>query len=488
MTPLNRAFMKILSAPILSALLLTHSISASADESTVRLTREPGQERTLQTTLSSDVFRQESYEASYEVQVPYQVTESYEIVVPYTEWEEYWDREYQCRNVPGFREECHDQQLCAPGSHGTECRVVRTCQQVPTNEQVCHWENVRRTRQVTHYRTETRYREVTKYRTETRCCVTKVRDVFDHKWVMDVELQFPPEADLNAGESEEFIVQMSGTEQAPNLMVRPVNSIFGYKVVNKTVTAQKAVVTLQVTPRFTQEDLGASSIHRVELLFNEAGHRLLIEDSGIAPRVSTTYRYQIIAILDNSVVEQGALSPQRARTEIPLSGVQMYQDYKVILSVERSGEVIDGKVVRFVKAVALPFERLSIADYARADQFRLIDIRGQSQNAKLVFLDESPQHERVKSVYKVTITRKGGFMWRKTITMASATLYREKLVEQVGVYTLPLTDLGVSNADIKKHLNENSRVTVHIEVIRSSEIFKEKPTVSFSKSDTITID
>lgn len=185
-------------------------------------------------SLSKNLFKTESYQAPYNVDVPYQDTETYtvdvpyqdtetytvqvpyqetenytesvpyQIDVPYTDYETDYRNEQQCRTVTNYRNECHNEQRCyiVPGDSGSchdvqECgtnalgqQICKTrqvcgggsgpqqrcdnqnvCNQVPYQDQECSMVQVPYQRQVTKYRSETRYRDEQRTRT-----VTKYRD------------------------------------------------------------------------------------------------------------------------------------------------------------------------------------------------------------------------------------------------------------------------------------------------------------------------
>ena len=128
----------------------------------------------IEGSLIKNRYRQEPYEANYEVQVPYQDTETYYVDipyqttetyyenVPYTEREEYIDHEqqceqqYKCHNEP--RESCSYENVCHTVPD-RECRQERVCRPVP-GQQECemveecgtnaHGERICKTRKVCH--------------------------------------------------------------------------------------------------------------------------------------------------------------------------------------------------------------------------------------------------------------------------------------------------------------------------------------------------
>jgi hypothetical protein len=231
---------KVLSgiALLLSAISSVSLAQAVPPEAiSIRVQRPTGQDAAI-ATLKKNLFRTETYEAPYTVQVPYEATETYteqvpyEVQVPYTDYEtDYRDEErcetvtryrneYRCENVTRYRQECRDERRCyivpGTGSGGQTCEDVeecgfnahgericktrrvcrdnpsrpeercenqRVCENVPYTDRECstvsvpYYDRECRTVRVPYERPVTRYRTETRYRSETRTrTVTKYRD------------------------------------------------------------------------------------------------------------------------------------------------------------------------------------------------------------------------------------------------------------------------------------------------------------------------
>lgn len=121
----------------------------------------------LEATLIKNRYRQEPYEANYEVQVPYQTTETYYEDVPYTTTETYYEdipyteresytdydqqcsQEYKCDNRPrehcGYENVCHtvpdrqcrQERLCRPVPGQQRCQEVEECGTNALGERIC---------------------------------------------------------------------------------------------------------------------------------------------------------------------------------------------------------------------------------------------------------------------------------------------------------------------------------------------------------------
>lgn len=111
--------------------LLTVSVSASTfssqkafaesalqEQTSYQLKRTLNTPNSVQFSLSKNVYRPESYQANYEVQVPYEDQETYtvdvpyQVQVPYQDTETYYEQEYQCHNEIRYKQECHPETVC----------------------------------------------------------------------------------------------------------------------------------------------------------------------------------------------------------------------------------------------------------------------------------------------------------------------------------------------------------------------------------------
>ncbi|MES2802072.1 MAG: hypothetical protein V4654_06240 [Bdellovibrionota bacterium] len=244
--------------PLFTATITALSINvvanaAPSEQTTQVITRTAASGQQATTRLSKNLFKQQQVQVPYEVQVPYQETETYieqvpyQVQVPYTEYVTDYRDEYRCENVTRYRNEqrcesvtdyrqhCQAEQKChtIPGEPGgcrdvTECDIgpgggrvcetrrvcdgqgqpqqrcetVQRCENVPYTRNECRNVSVPYTdrecdnvsvpyqREVTGYRNETRYRSETRTRT-----VTKYREETrccktETQTVFDRQLQF----------------------------------------------------------------------------------------------------------------------------------------------------------------------------------------------------------------------------------------------------------------------------------------------------------
>lgn len=377
---------------------------AFADQSSSRLQRTPESGLELQVQLNKDMYRTEDYQDSYTVQVPYQDTETYYEDVPYTErvpytdYEEYYENEYQCHTEYDNDRQCHQERVCrpVPGQERCEtvqecgtnalgqpickerkvchtdpgredCDYVERCENVSRPRQVCQNVSVRKTRAVTRYRDETRYRQeqrtrtVTRYRDEERCCVTRQRQVFDHSWAIPVKIVFPAGADLLAGEKETFVVEMAGTEAAPDISFSVTSSVFGYTIARKDIKPGSAVLTLALVPKYKADDVGPAKIKDLKLAISKDGSaQVQMTDTVRVPRVSSNYSVVIVDKETNQVMTQAsavAAADQKVAIAMPIA-LPTDRDLTAKITIDRAGIVLQGGKVSFDVTTEFLYDRI----------------------------------------------------------------------------------------------------------------------------------
>lgn len=106
-----------------------------ATAATKTITRDERSPARIEQALKEDVYRTETYQAPYFVDVPYQEEEVYYESVPYqeleryTDYEEYWDRETVCKTETRWEEKCENKRRCEPRFE-RRCERKRVCQVV----------------------------------------------------------------------------------------------------------------------------------------------------------------------------------------------------------------------------------------------------------------------------------------------------------------------------------------------------------------------
>ncbi|WII71008.1 hypothetical protein QJS83_11100 [Bdellovibrio sp. 22V] len=466
--------------------LLTLASSAFAEKTSATLVRNANSQLQLTETLSKDVYRQESYQVPYTVQEPYQTTETYWEDVPYqeqeyyTDYEDYWDREYRCENRTRYERVCRDKVDChivpgrgANGEPRRECTTSPICESVPRNEQVCNWEQVRRTRPVqksrwvTRYRQEQRTRTVTRYRDKQVCCKTEYRDVFDHTYSVPVTVIFPAETQLVGNEQETFSVKLSGTEAAPSVTFTVREAIFGYQILRQENHAGGVLIELKTVPLYTQAQLGAASIKNLSLEEVTNGSIIRFQDQGLKKRIATRYAYQIKEVGSPDVLIAGELVGGPAQVEIRLAQVlEDNKEYQLELRLQRQGLPLAGPVDEVVTALKKVTPLKNAELHMRRDQINTFEIRGERSAAKLLFRDQSPADEGVRTVYKIEILIGG----ESGTVVATKELAREQMpMATKGFFKLGLAqDIGVSASILEDKARRGKLVTARVTTTRTN--------------------
>ncbi|MFV8259276.1 hypothetical protein ACNQKP_15825 [Bdellovibrio bacteriovorus] len=484
---------------IVTLMIGASAIAAPTEKTQDLLTRTSDTALTVRGELSKNVYRQEPYqdnytekvpyqaEETYYVDVPYQTTETYYEQVPYTErvsytdYEEYWDSEYQCRNVTKYRQECSNERLCEPGgrtcqpitecgtnAHGericktrnecTEgprvCRDVPSCRQVPYTDRECGYERVRKTRTVTKWRDEVRYRQeqrtrtvtkyrseartrtVTKYRDEVRCCVTRYRDVFDHQYTQPVAVIFPQEAALLAGEKETVQVVLRGTEAAPEVQIKVHSSIFAYEIAEVRQDGREKVFVLKTSPKWNETNAGTKSVVGLKLQFNKGQGQILFTETVAAPRVTSVYTLEVRDQQSQAVLfEQRLQSTEAKAFAVAAPGLAREGKYTVQLHVERHGANVASGALSFDQTASYEKKELDqdeVQSLKNSAMVQLVRIDGAGAERVVIIRDQTAALEEVQSQYKLVVWKKlsnGKIEWlaeknftREAITLANGEL------------------------------------------------------------------
>lgn len=522
--------MKKTSMAIMS-LLVSIAAHATPDETLKQtLSRSEKSGLVLQTQLKKNTYRQEPYEASYTVEIPYQTTETYYVDVPYqdtetyTDYEEYYTSEHVCNTYVEYERQCHTERRCnyalqagdalkavilrerAPGTgpapyephpggggnsggnHGggggynpsprpeprpdPVCRNEEVCNNIPVTKQRCGYEQVRHTRPVTRTRTVTRYtreartREVTKYRTETRCCVTKYNEVFDHQWAVDVELQFPKGTELLANEQEQFKIELSGEESKPEVKVTPVTAVFGYLVVDKKVSGKKVIVTLSEVPRYSAADLKEKTLQNFQAVSTRSGLTYRFLDNALFPRVTSV---QKVLVREKDTKKVVAESEFKAISQRENSG-SLELNWDVTRKYEVALQIQrTGKVIAEGKAefeVSAPIEMLVDEAALKSSSNVSMKLSGRKDKAVLILKDTTVPYSSVVTKYDITLSRKNWLGMKKYL--GNNTISRTSLKKNdQGSYSISVKDLGVSSSEASEYLSSGSKVIVEMTVTRT---------------------
>jgi hypothetical protein len=513
-----------------------------------------------------------------------------------------------CKNVPYDKQECSNVQVPRTRSvtkfrnvtryrEEARTRTVTRYREESRTRTVTKYRQEERTRTVTKYRQETRTRTVTRYRTVTKCCVTRYRDEFDHTWNLNVQVLLPAKTTLFANEKEQFKINLTGSEEKPDVTLEVLSSIYGYKLGRKDIRTGSGVVELLLTPKYNQQTLGEKLLKSVEIMGDDDNslNEIVINDKGIVPRVNTAYRYRIIEAQSKQAVAEGEFTSETAQgSEVSVKlaeAIPADSDYIIQTSATRSGIVLEKsfsfsvtKEVRFnrwdgsrfdertIKALSVTEENdntllsfvddgahaklttvykiailskegkeissqvlkasdvldsnkkasiildasamalqedlvvsmmvqrsgkrleqpvefslqtnrtfLSLDDLKDRKKLSDLGLLGKSSSTKLVFQDQIIDSNKVKTEYRLTITRRGGFLNLQKKIMATITFSQEKLARQGLNLSGYLSQLGVSSSSLENYMTSNSTIYLDMKITRKNAV-DNKTLASFYKS------
>ncbi|KHD87925.1 MAG: hypothetical protein OM95_11675 [Bdellovibrio sp. ArHS] len=542
---------------ILTLFLGASSLAATPQEKKQDIiTRTANGELSVRTELSLNVMRSEPYQDTYTERVPYQAEETYYVDVPYqttetyyenvpyyeqetywenvpytervpyTDYEEYYDNEYVCRNVTRYREECSSERVCEPGrnicrnveecgtnAHGQricktrkvcedgprECRDIRQCRQVPYSDRECGYERVRKTRPVTRYREETHYRPeqrtrtvtkyrqeqrtrtvtkyrkeertrtVTRYREETRCCVTRYKDVFDHQFTQPASVIFPVGSELLANETESVKFVFSGTESAPDVTVSVTSDVFAYTVAETRQEGREKVFVLAVTPKWTVENAGTTTIQGFKLAFSKGEGKISFVETVAGARLQTTYLVEIRDEQSQALVFASRIENTQAKVvEIATPGLAREGKYTLSLQVERRGQNVTGGVIQFAQTAL--YEKKGLAEeeislLSDSKQVVITGMEGAGAERVVTVRDNTPHVDEVQSTYKLVVWKKlsnGKIEW-----LGEKNFPREAIQRLDGNLGIALKDIG---------LNPSSSIKLYMDLVVRRESAQHLPT------------
>jgi hypothetical protein len=430
---------------------------------------------------------------------------------PVTRYRQNCHTQHDCYLVPGNGDgqQCHDVQECGVNAQGQQiCKTRQVCdggggsgpqqhcedKQVCTNEpytdQNCGYVNVpyqkavthnrnetqyrqeTRTRTVTHYRnetrsrtvtqtrTETRTREVTKYRNQEKCCVTKTRLVFDRQLQYNVVVVFPQEAQLAANETETLNVNLiSADAQSAQVSIQVVDSVYGYKIANQSVTGASIQVELALAPQFDLINAGASSIQNLKIDFNSTAQKFQVSfvDSLKSVHVQSAYSVLVTDLASGALIEELQVNALANGTLGALMNTPLDSQAKIkaTLKVKRSGVQIAGSEIYFESTVNFEKRSLQKEDLAGLALSKNVtaSLLGQGLDSALVITDLTPEFSDVASEYTIYLD-----LWTgKTSKPLNMKVVTRESLKALG--SIKLADIIQSPAAIQLALQKGQKVS-----------------------------
>lgn len=322
------------------------------------------------------------------------------------------DNERVCENVPYTDRECRNERV---PYYEQECRTDR----VPYYDQECRTVSVPYRREVTKYRDETRYRKetrtrtVTKYRDEQRCCRPEERQVFDRQLAFQVQLSFPQQAVLVAGEVERIVVSLAGT-QPGSVSIDARQAIFGYQVLSQSASGEVINVQLGLAPKFDLSNAGESSIQSLRAKFSLDLRKFVvtvqdtIADSSVAGRLQSTATIAIQDLATGALIEEQPVAQlANGQKGIVVNAFSDSQSkFQIVLKVQRSGTLVSGGAIRFAKVQNYDRKLVSQEDMsalADAKKVSLAVANAAAAVATMSLVDTTEDFADVQTALSITV-------------------------------------------------------------------------------------
>jgi hypothetical protein len=284
--------------------------------------------------------------------------------------------------------------------------------------------------------------------------------VFDHQWNVKVQVKFPQGTELVGTENELFALALSGSEVNPSVTIKSVKTIFGYRVADTKVSGGVAVITLQMVPRFSQEDVAKASIQGLQVVADLRGLSFKFNDNAVLPRVKSTQ--QLIVREENGpIVAQTELKEISTRENQGALAVNwnMTGRYEVILKVHREGVVIENGKVDFEIAQPLTMQ---VDEVALKNEKNIYNIAVTGQ--QILFKDDTIAYASVDTAYAVQLDRRN--LIGSRVRLGVKTFSRTGLRKDVnGNFVIPARDLGISSGDMK-YVSAGNKVYVYMSIVR----------------------
>ncbi len=370
-----------------------------------------------------------------------------------------------CQNVPYNDQECRD--VSVPYRREvTRYRNETRYRQETRTRSVTRYRNETRSRTVTRSRTETRTREVTKYREEEKCCVTKTRQVFDRQLQYNVNVVFPQDTQLTGNETETLNVKLiSADANTAQVQVEVVNSIFGYKVVNQTVSGASIQIELQMIPKYDLTNAGVSTIQNLKIDYLAAAKTFQVSfaDTLNSSRVQSNYAIVISDLASGVQIEELAVTTlaNGQLGAVVKAALDSQAKIKATLKVTRSGILISGSQINFETSVNFEKRSLMKEDVAALSDAKLVSgvFNGAGVETTFQLIDQTPEFTDVATSYEIFLTLKttsGGDAPLKTTVIS-----REALKQQ-GM-SFRIADLFKSASEAQKGMQSGRviKFTIH---------------------------
>jgi hypothetical protein len=230
-------------------------------------------------------------------------------------------------------------------------------------------------------------------------------------------------------------------------------------------------VTKQILfTRWKAADFGTQTLKSLNVVEEKDKTSLVFVDEGANPKLATQYTVQVLGKdgrqLSSQVLLAGAIldSSKKASVVLDAKVMAVEEDLTVILSVQRTGKMLD-QPVQFNQSAIRNFIRM--ADLSDKTKISGISIQSSGEQSMLVFQDQIKDSSKFKTEYKLTITRTGGFLGLQKKLVGQVTFTQDG--HMIGAnFSASLEKLGISAANLYSFLKSGSKVFLDLTATRKS--------------------
>lgn len=271
------------------------------------------------------------------------------------------------------------------------------------------------------------------------------------------------------------------------------------------VTVQRSGVVLAAPVTFVKKaeflfdridasQLGAATIKELKLSDSGKDVLLTFKDLGASNLYETDYKMVLAGVRDGKVVFEKQITAEEilkadksAQVLIAGNEINDTQDYKLSLSVDRSGRALSAPVEFDVFA---NYARvLDVKPYTNESLVGNLDIQGAESAAILVLKDAAPAHAAVTKTYRLHLERTAGFLGSKKETILEKVLTADQVkVDAGGIAKLKISSLGVDSETLSKYVRDGKTIFVMVTFIRQSPRLNNGKPVQLVKSTKVKIE
>ena len=223
--------------------------------------------------------------------------------------------------------------------------------------------------------------------------------------------------------------------------------------------------------RWDGENFGAKTLKGIAVVEQKDKTLLTFVDEGSHPKLVTQYKVSVTSKdgkeLSSQILNASDVLDANKKASIVLDAkvMDMQEDLVVNLAVQRSGKRLE-KPVQFQLSAERVF--LKLEDLKDKKKVSGLGIQGRQSNATLVFQDQIKDSSKVKTEYKLTITRMGGFLGLQKKVMANLTFGQDKLTVQGASMSQLLTSLGISSGTLNEYMSSNDKIFLDMTINRKN--------------------